>query len=161
MFIFLCYLILFGYGMFLYILENMFFLTFYTICTPTMVPLFNLIFLLEFIYVFCRMGDISRSLSCVWSKKYCLWGWLHCLVIFNRRSINTVWFVDLHCFCFMETIADYLNVLLIPIYLGFLLICKMFWWFIVLLAFLSMVSLGMEQIMRYVYRNYFVRDMAA
>lgn len=55
--------------------------------------------------IFCRNWAISCSLSCVWSHCYCLWGWLHSLVIFCWRSIYIVWFVDFFWICYL-TVAD-------------------------------------------------------
>lgn len=62
---------------------------------------------LYFCFVVCRNRVISCPLSCVWSKKYCLWGWIHCVVIFCWRSYYTVWFVDTFGFLFSWLLSQF------------------------------------------------------
>ena len=78
-------------------------------------------------FIVCRNRIISCSLSCVWSKKSCLWGRLHRVVIFCWRSFYTVWFVETFGFLFSRVVWPiFYMALWFPIYLEYLLICKLF-----------------------------------
>lgn len=54
------------------------------------------------LFLLCRDWVISCALSRFWSEKYCLWGWIHRVVIIYWRSFHTVWFVDIFRFCFLH-----------------------------------------------------------
>jgi len=53
-----------------------------------------------FSLLICRNWVISCSLSRFWCQNYCLWRWLHGVVILCWRSFYIVWFVDMFELCF-------------------------------------------------------------
>lgn len=94
---------------------------------------------------FCRTWVISCPLSRVPSYKYCLWSRLHCVDIICWRSFDTVWFVVL-----CSSVSWFTFMVCTPYFHTFSLIVTLVSWFVALQGFHSLVSLAMEQTMRYV-----------
>lgn len=104
-----------------------------------------------FLPSFCRNWVIPSALSCFWSKKCRLWWWFYCMVNFCWRSFYNVWFVN---FCFPLHTANSLVFVFwgfeVPIFAAcYHLLMSRLSWFTGLLVYHNMVSLGMEQTMRY------------